>query len=156
MTRTFGWALSVAAGAVVGTASSVAVGALSPPTTVGTAQAIDVCKQFTDEAAEYGEITSVALGETSTISAAIEWQEHRHAPDIGDIRSPLRDRDEGEATICMYRGLFVTPTAPLGDGERAPQHTVLRLVIVGDEAILDSAGYEDRMAPDTPSAARSQ
>lgn len=154
MTRTFGWGLSIAAGVAVGMTSSVAVSALSSQTTVGTAQAIDVCEQFKDEAAEYGEITSVALGETSTVSAVIEWQEQRHAPDIGDIRSPLRDRDEEEATICMYRGLFVMPTAPLGDGERAPQHTVLRLVIVGDEAILDSAGYEDRMAPDTPSADR--
>jgi hypothetical protein len=153
MTRVFGWAVAVSAGVTAGLLASLAYGAVVTPATIGARDAVSVCDQFSSAAAEYGEITSIARAEASTVSDVIAWQEHRHEPEIAGIRSPLRDKSSGDATICMYRGSFVTPTAPLPDGGRAEAHNVLRLIIVDGEVIFDSAGYEGRMQPETPSLA---
>ena len=151
MTRVLSWAASVAAGVVVGALASVAYGSVVAPATVGTQESIGVCDQFLSDAEGYGTITSIARAETSKVSDVVAWQEHRHEPEVAGVQSPLRDRSDGEATVCMYRGQFVTPTAPQADGGRAQAHNVLRLIIVDGEAIFDSAGYEGRMGPDTPS-----
>jgi len=148
------WIVSVAAGLAIGALASIAYTAAAAPPTVGTGEAISVCDQHLAAAAEYGAIASVALAETSPLSEIVAWQEQRHEPEIKGVVSPLRGRSNGDATVCMYRGKFVTPTAPSADGSRAEAHDVLRLIIVGDEALFDSAGYEGRMGPDTPSAAR--
>jgi hypothetical protein len=110
-----------------------------------------MCNEHAEAAADYGEISSLARAETSSVEKVVAWQEQRHSPEVRGVVSPLRGQPDGEATICMYRGSFVTPTAPLAEGGRAPAHDMLRLIIRNGEVIFDSAGYEGRMAPDTPS-----
>lgn len=154
MTRRYSWVASVAAGVATGILASIVYTAAAAPATVGTQEAVSVCDESLTAAAEYGAITSVARAETSRVSDVIAWQEHRHEPEISGVLSPLRGRSDGDATVCMYRGQFVTPTAPLPDGGRAEAHNILRLVIVDGDAVFDSAGYEGRMGPDTPSSAR--
>ncbi len=153
MIRILLWAASISAGVAAGILASIAYGAVVAPVTAGTGAAIGVCDQFLSAAEEYGAITSVARAETSTVSDVIDWQEHRHEPEILDVQSSLRGRSNGDATVCIYRGQFVTPTAPQANGGRAQAHNMLRLIIVNGEAIFDSAGYEGRMGPDTPSLA---
>jgi hypothetical protein len=153
MTPKLFWIAGVAAGVAGGILASTVYTAAAPAT-VGTREAVGVCDQHLSAAAEYGAVTSIALAEISRVSDVVAWQEHRHEPEISGVVSPLRGRSDGDATVCMYRGQFVTPTAPRPDGGRADSHNILRLVIVDDETVFDSAGYEGRMAPDTPSAAK--
>jgi hypothetical protein len=64
-------------------------------------------------------------------------------------------RDElsaSDATVCLYRGEFHTPTGPPDeDGSAKANHNLLRLIVLDDGmAIFDSAGYEGQMKPETP------
>jgi hypothetical protein len=94
-----------------------------------------------------------AFVSTSTAAAVASWQERRHLPEISGISSPLRFEEGSDSvTICIFHGVFSTPTPPATGGEAPPPHDTLRLLVTqSGEVILDAAGYEGTMDPETPS-----
>ena len=111
----------------------------------------DVCLSAQADASGYGRIDSVVRAETADADAIASWQEARLGALIKWV-SPLRSIAPREAwTVCLYRGQFVTPTAPSKDGFPALPHDTLRVLVADDgEVLLDSAGYAGRMDPETP------
>lgn len=135
-------------GALVGVVGATASSALGNAT-IGDTAAIAACEAAIP-ALEYGEVSGLARAESTTTQAVADWQEQRYEPDVSGLVSPLRGVPLGPAIVCLYRGQFVTPTAPMADGSRAAPHNVLRVLVVGRQILLDSAGYEGRMDPETP------
>ena len=120
---------------------------------LGSSEAVADCMAATPIAAGYGNITRVIRAETNRAGAVADWQELRHAPAITGIVSPLRAEEaSAQVTVCLYLGSFATPVGPpKADGSARPSHDVLRLLVLDDGRwLLDSAGYQGRMTPETP------
>jgi hypothetical protein len=114
------------------------------------ASADAVCDVALADAARYGRIDGVTRSEMADVAAIARWQETR----LEDLNwtSPLRDISPTRKwAVCLYRGLFVTPTGPAPDGSPMPPHDMLRVLVTETgEVILESAGYVGHMSPETP------
>jgi hypothetical protein len=95
----------------------------------------------------------VYRAEWSAAGEVADWQERRYES-IGIVResSTRAVLPTSPVLICIFRGEFKTPTGPVGpDGLPNPQHTLLRVLIFGDsEFVVDSAGYDGELKPETP------
>jgi len=113
--------------------------------------AMTTCNLTRNEASGYGRIDSVARAETATAETVAAWQESR-VPGLIGWESPVRSVTAARQwTVCLYHGQFVTPTTPSADGSVAPPHDAIRLLVAeSGEVILDFAGYDGRMGPETP------
>ncbi len=126
-----------------------AAGSNASPT--GDQAAIQKCQAITPVASEYGTITGVLRGETSSAGAVANWQESRARR--GPISSFRALSAATPVTVCIFSGQFATPTGPLApDGSPKTIPNALRLLVYGnDKVVFDSAGNASGMSPETPS-----
>lgn len=113
----------------------------------------EVCESILSLASEYGTITRILRGDSDSAETVADWQERRHESEVSGLVSPLRTLDpKAQVFTCLYSGTFVTPSGPPDEkGNPPPPHDVLRLLVLPDGAVvLDSAGYQGRMAPELP------
>lgn len=145
------WAAAAVLVSIIAAVTATSLLAASPA--VGDQAALDVCQATIPAASDYGRITGVVRGETSTAALVADWQERRH-PDRVGIVSPLRaSSPDSRVTVCLFAGEFVTPVGPPNpDGTPKGPHTILRLLVSADGRVtLDAAGYPGRLDPETPS-----
>jgi hypothetical protein len=114
------------------------------------AAAVDACNS--SAAAKDYSVTGVYRAESSTAEEVAAWQENRYEGIA--LVSPFRSAaPRSTVVVCIFRGDFRTPTGPpLVEGVPNPNHELLRvLVSASGDYLIDSAGYEGALRPETPS-----
>jgi hypothetical protein len=138
----------LAVGLIAGSALTTN-GAVSSPR--GDSAAIAGCLAVKPIASQYGSITALLRGETSSAAAVANWQEHRGR----NVNASRFRTMPGAAivTVCLFSGQFSTPAGPPAlNGVPKALPTVLRLLVYGNGQVeFDSAGPEGSMSPETPS-----
>jgi hypothetical protein len=108
------------------------------------------CTQVLPAVADYGEISRVVAGDTTTVAEVTAWQESGIR---GGFTSPMRAYNASQSvTVCLYQGQFAVPVAPPRPNE-TPQpdpDTIRLLVFPNGRIVLDSAGPLAQMQPYTP------
>lgn len=138
-------------GAVIVVAAIVSSGGSANSGPIGDQAGIMTCQGIIPIASEYGTITGVLRGETSTAAAVAYWQEHRGRSGI--VSSFRSLAAETPVTVCLLSGQFVTPAGPPDlSGRQPPAPDVLRVLVYGNnQVVFDSAGTLGGMSPQTPS-----
>lgn len=155
LARELAWAARIGVTGVVAISvvvlASSASGTASP---TGDLAAITKCRAILPNASEYGTVTEVLRGESSTAAAVVNWQESRARKGIASSFRRLASTEP--VTVCIFSGEFVTPAGPLAT-DRTPKQipNTLRLLVYGtDQVVFDAAGQRAGMSPETPSDAQ--
>lgn len=124
--------------------------ASSTSSPVGDAVAVAKCRDIIPAASEYGTVSGVLRGETSTAIAVANWQENRARKGQSSLFRALPSADT--ITVCLFSGDFVTPAGPMSrDGIAKTAPNTLRLLISNNQVVFDAAGDRSGMSPETPS-----
>ena len=137
---------------VIGVVASLIGQTGTPPGSPrGDPAAIVRCRAIIPIASGFGTITSLLRAETSTAAAVAYWQEHRGR--LAVAVSPFQKLSpQTRVTVCLLSGEFAAPVGPPGLIGGAKPPSLLRVLVWGNhEIVLDSAGYQGELAPETPS-----